>query len=1175
MTRSLRTYCFLALIFFSVAGFASEEESLQFVENKGQFSSNVLFRAQLNNGYVFLEKNSITFKIFDPKEYYEAHKHLHKKSGVEVNTIHGQAFTYHFENSSTIVKVGGISPFFEKFNYFLGKDPSKWASDVMLFREIIYHNLYPGIDLKVYSKYGQIKYEWLVSPGANPQDIRIRFEGLNSVSVKNSTLVLKTQMGNLFDKDLKCWQESEYSESSEPDWVSCKYVLKGETIQYQFPEGYKVDLMLIIDPILIFSTYSGSRGDNFGYTATYDVRGNLYAGGITDNTHGEYPVTKGAFQTVCKGGKGYDPVNLPCDISISKYDSSGRKLIYATYVGGSDDEYPHSMVVNGDTELVVFGTTYSNDFPVKSNGFDTTHNSFSSSNPTTDLIVFKLSINGNKMTGGTYFGGNKNDGLTDRAIKFNYADDFRGEVLTDKANNIYVVTSTHSSNIPLKNESKSGLEGPADGLCLKFTPGLDQLLWSTYFGGDGSDGIYSLEFDKNENIYIAGGTFSNNLKTHANAINKKANGDVDGFMAYFDKTTFALQKATYYGTSSYDQIYFLEIDKQGNVYATGQTKGNLKASTGVYSNKAGTGQFILIADANLSQIKKQTVFGARVGNPEISPSAFLVDSCGNIYLSGWGSAILRNGTTANLPITANALQKTTDNNDFYLAVFGKNLSRLLFATYFGGNKTEDHVDGGTSRFDKRGVIYQSVCSSCPDDQGATISDFPTTDSSVFPKNVSWRCSNAAFKIDFQISNKVKAEFIPDQAVCGPAEIQFTNLSTGNGTYFWDFGDTDTSYITHPLHNFPTPGTYKVQLVAIDSNTCNISDTFINTLEVLQKPTADFKVENVACTAKITFSNNSKKYTHADWDLGNGTQSNDPELGEYEYPVPGVYIIRLITDKNMACSDTAYDTVFIRSHTFVQAYFDPDSAFCAPGMVAFRNNSSDPAMYSWDFGNGQTSVLKNPLVTFDQPGTYKVQLVVSDSTTCNVQDTFFRNIEVIQQSKASFEFELNECSSKLRITNTSKNYQTSSWDFGDNTKDSRPQPEYHDYKEKGTYGLMLITDSASLCPDTAFVPVTIKGTPEDEIVPVNVFTPGIDGLNDCFRFGGILNHCSEIKITIYNRWGQKMFETGDFMACWNGRVENTGKECPEGVYFYICEYKGAAKNMEPLFSGTITLIRRGE
>jgi gliding motility-associated-like protein len=1330
-------YCFLIGILFPLLATAQDVDALQFIENKGQFDSKVLFRVQLNSGYVFLEQNAITFKIFDEKNYAEAHQHLHKDhQKTDETIIYGHVFKYKFYKSRTNLTVRGQKPFFEKFNYFLGNDKSKWASNVLAFSEVIYTNVYDGINLKVYSLHGQIKYEWIVSPGADASQIELELVGLDSTAIKNNALLLHTSIGTFPDKNLEVWQSSGQLKKVYALGLKCNYVLKKNRISYQFPEGYNKDMELVIDPILVFSTYSGSRGDNFGYTATFDVRGDLYAGGITDNKHGEYPVTTGAFQTTCQGGKGREPVTLPCDITISKYDSSGKKLLYATYIGGSDDDYPHSMIVNSDTELVVFGTTYSKNFPMAANGYDTSHNSNTSTTKYTDIVVFKLSKNGDKLKGATFFGGSNHDGLTDSALKFNYADDFRGEVLTDKADNIFVVSSTNSSNIPLKNESKSALEGKADGLCLKFSKNLDQLLWSTYFGGNGSDGIYSLEFDKSENIYVAGGTQSSNLPVHSTALNKTLNGGTDGFMAIFIKSSLSLTNATYYGTSAYDQIYFLEIDKSGDVYGTGQTTGNITASANVYSNKPKTGQFILIADENLDKIKKQTVFGNRQNNPEISPSAFLVDSCGNIYLSGWGSYIKegRVGTTTGLPITSNALQKTTDGSDFYLAVFAKNLSRLLFASYYGGNQSDDHVDGGTSRFDKRGVIYQSVCSSCPNTGGPTLNDFPTTAGSAFPKNVSWRCSNAAFKIDFQINNIVKADFIPDPTLCGPALIQFTNQSTGNGTYHWDFGDGKTSTVVNPLHSYPNTGKYTIKLIAIDSNTCNISDTITKVGNVLQRPTAAFEVKNIPCTGKVEITNKSNNYTGLSWDYGNGHKDSVVNPLAYTYTPAGRYTIRLIADQQKLCEDTAFVTVYIRSDTFVMAKFIPDSLICGSALVQFTNLSNGKGSFKWLFGDGNTSNLKNPQHTFaagkfttkliaidstkcnisdtvtrtitalvppvadfeinnipctkkvsvvnkskdyttanwdyddghtdstinppvyeytgpglyriklitdakkmctdtafvdvfirnstlvkadfipdttlceaaevqftnlsigtakffwdfddgnsstdDNPkhsftkdGSYQVKMIAIDSTTCNVADTAMRTVNVVKRSLADFEIKTFECSSRIEITNKSKDFETADWDFGNGDTSELTNPPNYEYKAPGLYKITLISDAKKTCPDTTVLEVDIIGTPDDRIIPLNVFTPDGDGINDCFRFDGYLNDCSKFKLIIYNRWGQKMFETKDITECWNGNVNNGKKLCPEGTYLYICEYKGLSNQVLPRFEGTVTLIRK--
>src|SRR5690606_6093379 len=126
-------------------------------------------------------------------------------------------------------------------------------------------------------------------------------------------------------------------------------------VTFDFPDGYDSCEVLVIDPLLIFSTYSGSTADNWGSTATPGERGNLYSAGVTEEGGGgSFPATPGAFQTSSAG---------LYDIGILKYDSLGMQLLYATYLGGKASESPHSLVMNDDEELVLLGTTSSLDFP--------------------------------------------------------------------------------------------------------------------------------------------------------------------------------------------------------------------------------------------------------------------------------------------------------------------------------------------------------------------------------------------------------------------------------------------------------------------------------------------------------------------------------------------------------------------------------------------------------------------------------------------------------------------------------------------------------------------------------------------------------------------------------------------------------------------------------------------
>src|SRR5690606_19755905 len=168
------------------------------------------------------------------------------------------------------------------------------------------------------------------------------------------------------------------------------YLLEGDVVTFKLGK-YDKTKELIIDPVLIFATYSGTTADNFGFTATYDSKGNLYAGGNVTLPYailpnGRYPATPGAFQVNFAGNNTtsgpYD--HFPCDMAISKYDSSGSTLIWATYLGGTDNDYPHSLVVDQNDRLVIMGTTYSADFPTDTLAFDTTHNG------NADIVVVKL-----------------------------------------------------------------------------------------------------------------------------------------------------------------------------------------------------------------------------------------------------------------------------------------------------------------------------------------------------------------------------------------------------------------------------------------------------------------------------------------------------------------------------------------------------------------------------------------------------------------------------------------------------------------------------------------------------------------------------------------------------------------------------------------------------------------
>ena len=435
--------------------------------------------------------------------------------------------------------------------------------------------------------------------------------------------------------------------------------------------------------------------------------------------------------------------------------------------------------------------------------------------------------------GSTFLGGSDNDGLnTAPKLKFNYADEVRGEIDIDQNNNIYIATCTQSTDFPIVGGFQNLNKGGQEGCIVKMDNQLSSIIWSSYLGENADDAIYSLALDKDDNIYVTGGTASALFPTTANAYQTLHQDTLkaDAFISLISSNGSQILYSSLYGSPVYDQSYFVEIGSTDAVYLFGQTKAS---DTTLVQNatyfESGAGQFIAVFTKDLSSILRATVVGTGKGSPDISPTAFLVDVCDKIYLSGWGSNLGGPLSTLNLPVSPTAFQSTTDGNDFYLMVVDDALSSMVYATYFGGSQSNEHVDGGTSRFDKKGIIYQSVCAGC-----GGSSDFPIEPNpgAVSVTNNSPNCNNGVFKFNFDFP-MVIADFNSSWLGCD-TNVSFQNLSISNSpiTYQWDFGDATTSSLENPTHNYAQAGSYSVTLIATSSGACNVSDTITKQVYIL-------------------------------------------------------------------------------------------------------------------------------------------------------------------------------------------------------------------------------------------------------------------------------------------------------------------------------------------------------
>lgn len=1090
MNNYLR-YIIVSIFLIAKTLFASENcascQKIIFKENKNQWHQNVKFKAELKNGALFLEKNSFTYLIQstnDLKRFAEAHHakiKLDEKKGE--NILHYHVIKTEFVNANASPNIEHEEMIDEYFNYFLNNDKSKWASKVRAYKKIIYQNLYNQIDLSVSSSEGNPKYDFILKKGADANDINIKYEGAASLKIKDGNLLIGTSVGDITE-----WKPIAFQIiNGKKESVNCLYKLNKNILQFEFPNGYNRDYELVIDPTLIFSTYSGSFADNFGYTATYDSKGNAFAAGSVFHFQTQmYPTTAGAFQTFWAGGIGYQipshPSGTGTDIGITKYDSSGTNRIFSTYLGGIYDELPHSIVVNSRDELIVFGTTGSNNFPVTANAYDTSYNGGTDPGTFTglavhyatgsDIIVTHFTADGTALVGSTYVGGSNNDGLnypTALYLNYNYADEVRGEIDLDENDNVIIATCTNSQDFPTTNLAyrNNYAGGNMDACVFKLNNTQSQLIWSTYLGGSLDDAAYSIAFDRQKNIYISGGTRSFDFPVTTGVKQPTFKGGrCDGFIAHLDQYGQNLLHSTYYGSPNYDQIYFVETNKQSEVYVLGQT--DVQDSTYIFNsiyNQPNSGQFISKLKPTLDSVLWSNIWGRGLGRPDISPTAFLVDVCNKIYVAGWGSDFSSFGGvalgTTGLNISPNAYQTSTDGNDFYLMVMEDGASLLNYATYFGSPNAEEHVDGGTSRFDKKGICYQSVCAGC-----GGFSTFPTYPANVVSTtNNSYNCNNAVFKFDMDLPF-IAADFEAPPSGCSPVLVNLINKSKTfpTTTFYWSFGDGTFSTQQNPSKIYTQSGLYTIQLVVFDPQSCNLRDTIEKQILVLSrsKDTLPDKIVCAGGSVQIGIPPLNDTAIHYNW-----TPSSTLSDSNISNPIasPNNTTTYQLLASNGICIDSFYQKVIVFENAFAIV---KDTALCP-------NDSVHMQLINVENINGLTiSWRPKPLIYY---GDSSLSVTVHSPT----DTSFYVNIQggpgcailnplpyiVLHDTiiHANFSVPITGCVPfNINVTDSSLVLPTTqySWNFGDGFTSTQHNPS-HTYNSAGTYTIKLVLSDNNFCP----------------------------------------------------------------------------------------------------------------
>ena len=362
---------------------------------------------------------------------------------------------------------------------------------------------------------------------------------------------------------------------------------------------------------------------------------------------------------------------------------------FATWLGGGEVEQPHSLIANGN-ELIVFGVTGSVDFPVSPTAFDTTFNGGSSVPGIggtfalgSDLFVSRLSTDGAQLMASTYLGGSDNDGINAALIN-NYGDAARGEVNLDENGNILIASCTYSTDFP--ETVNQSVKGAQDATLTKLSGDLSQMIWSTQLGGLGNDAAFSTAA-ANGWTYVTGTTISNTFPTTTGSWSSTYFGGTgDGFLSAVNDSG-QLVASTYIGSFARDYCFFLYPDPRGRIAVLGQTNGNMAHDDPVVFGDSTSRQFLQLFSPDLNNLIRSTRIGSQRNSYDFSPSAFLIDSCGVVYLSGWGGTLNPgNGSVSNLYVSPDAYQATTDGEDFYLAGAGCILEKTLVRDLFRGRR---------------------------------------------------------------------------------------------------------------------------------------------------------------------------------------------------------------------------------------------------------------------------------------------------------------------------------------------------------------------------------------------------------------------------------------------------------------------------------------------------------
>ena len=554
----------------------------------------------------------------------------------------------------------GLSKQPSKSNYFVGKK-ALWRSNVLNYKKVRLHAVYPGIDLVYYGKEGQLEYDFIVAPGKDPDLITLGFTGQDELKINpRGDLVVKIDGSEIVFSRPRAYQKI----NGRPKMVATYFKMKGNNQVGFKVEDYDKSLSLVIDPVLSYSTYLGGSGDDFGRGIAVDSEGNAYVVGYSMSMN--FP-TANPIQ-------GHNPSN-ECDVFVAKLNSAGSAILYSTYLGGIGDDDGYGIAVDRSDNVYVTGKSDSTDFPL----VNPIVGSGGANAGDYDAFVTKLNSAGSAIVYSTYLGGNKLD--------------IGWGVAVDGTDNAYVSGYTLSTNFPMAAPFQSRNAGGFDAFVTKLTPTGSALVYSTYIGGRSDDYGYGIAVDSTGSAHLTGWIYSTDFPT-VNPFQARNGGDYDAFLTKFNSAGSALVYSTYLGGNSYEYGWRVAVDGAGNAYVVGGGGSTNFPTVNPFQGTQGGGAYDAFVTKfnSVGTVIYSTLLG---GNGNDVGQGIAVDNGGNAYIAG-------STTSSNFPVM-NPIQRASGGGyfDVFVAELSDNGS-LLYGSYLGGGG--DDI-GWDIAVDNRGGVY--------------------------------------------------------------------------------------------------------------------------------------------------------------------------------------------------------------------------------------------------------------------------------------------------------------------------------------------------------------------------------------------------------------------------------------------------------------------------------------